>query len=337
MRGYQIQKFRGNGCEIGLYMGKQVRGRFRSIIEDFLKAVDRAYRLDFGMLENEALALLSRLPEEYQLEVESLAYGSAVKLERIAQWIYCDRFVSDGCSSFIACRDGTVWVGRNFDHAGPCHWRNINVIEKEGRIPVVIFGQEGALFSHTGFNPRKLWLHYNHLPAWDMPGSDEKSIPPFVFTRMALENCGSIGDVEKLLQATVRDGGMNLFAVDGKNNTYAVYECTCKGFVKRQSGKAYIAGANHYVATAVPRGFKNGDPSSGSRLKCMDSLLAGMRIEDPRRDYIGILSHPDVEQNLGAFGTVYANLACPSKALYYYACNGFPAASKAEFEEVILP
>ena len=336
MRGYQVQKFRGNGCEIGLYMGRQVKDRFKPAIDNFLKAVDRAYRLDFEKLAKGAMELLSRLPEEYQLEVESLAYGSSVKLDRIAQWIYCDRFVSDGCSGFIAWADGAVWVGRNFDHAGPLMWRNINVIEKEARIPVVIFGQEGALFSQTGFNYRKLWLHYNHLPAWDMPDPEEKSIPPFVFIRMALENCANIGDVEKLLQATVRDGGMNLFAVDGKNNACAVFECTCKGYVKRQSGKSFIAGSNHYVATQVPRGFKNGDPASKSRQKRMEDLLAAMRVENPRRDYIRILADPGVEQNLGDSGTVYSVISCPYRDLYYYACNGFPAASGAAFEEVIL-
>jgi len=337
MKGYQIQRFRGNGCEIGLYMGKHVRGRFRSAIEQFLKAVDKAYGLDYIRLEREAINCLSRLPEEYQLEVESLAYGSSVKLEKVAQWLYCGRYTGFGCSSFIVLMDNTAWVGRNFDYAGPCMWRNINVIEKEGRIPVVIFGQEGSLFSSTGFNFRKLWLHYNHVPAWDMPAPEEKSIPPFVFIRMALENCSTIGDVEKLLQATVRDCGMNLFAVDGKNNTCAVYECTCKSYLKRQSSRSYIAASNHYVATAVPSGFRNVEPSSVIRQKRMEELLAGIKPGDLKSELIRILSDQKVEQNLGASGTVYTCLACPSKDLYWYACNGFPAASGADFEEVVLP
>lgn len=337
MRGYQIRKFRGNGCEIGLYMGQQVKGRFKSIIDHYIKAMDRAYHLDCSRLAKESSEWLARLPEEYQLELESLAYGSGVRLDKIAQWIYCSRFISGGCSSFIICREDALWVGRNHDDAGPGLWRNINIIEKEARIPVVLFGQEGALFSHTGFNNRKLWLHYNHLPAWDAPGPEEKAIPPFVFIRMALENCNNIGDVEKLLQAAFRDDGMYLFAVDGKSNTYGVYECTCKSYVKRQSSKPYIAGSNHYVATPVPKGFRNGDASSASRLSRMECLLAAMKTEDPCRDLIRILSDPEVEQNQGGAGTVYANLACPARNLYYYACNGFPAASGAPFEEVTFP
>ena len=336
MKGYQIQKVKGNGCEIGLHLGCQLKGRLRAIIDHFLKAVDRAYHLDFDRMKQEASAWLEKLPEEYLVEVESLAYGSGVKLERIAQWLYSERYIAGGCTGFIICLEDAAWVGRNYDHAGPGLWRSVTIIEKEARIPVVLFGQEGALFSLTGYNSRKLWVHCNRLPAWDMPDPDEKAIPSFVFVRMALESCSHIGEIEKLLQAFPRDSGMCLFVVDGKSNTYAVYECTCKGYVKRQGGKPYIAGANHYVATPVPAGFFNGDPSSVNRLNRMESLLAAMKIKNPCRDLIRVLADPEVEQNLGDSGTVYANLACPAKGLYYFACNGFPAASRAAFEEVVL-
>lgn len=337
MKGYQIQRFKGNGCEIGLRIGCQMKGRLKGVIDHFIRAVEKAYRVDVERIRKEASTWLEKLPEEYLVEVESLAYGSGVKLERIAHWLYCERFIAGGCSGFIIRLDDAVWVGRNYDHAGPGLWRNINVIEKEARIPVVLFGQEGALFSHTGYNSQKLWLHCNLLPSWDVPEPEEKAIPPFVFIRMALEHCNHLSEVEKLLQVFQRDSGMNLFAVDGKSNTYAVYECTCKGYVKRQGSKNFIAGANHYVATPVPGDFKNGKPSSISRLNRMEHLLETMEMNDPRRDLVSVLSDPEIEQNLGESGTVYANLACPSKGLYYFACNGFPAASRAVFEEVVLP
>lgn len=152
---------------------------------------------------------------------------------------------------------------------------------------------------------------------------------------MALENCSTVNDVEKFLQATVRDGGMVLFAVDGKTNAYAVYECTCRSYVKRQSALPYIAAGNHYSVSTVPAGFRN-DPGSARRQRRMEELLASLKKEDPVRELSAILSDREVEQNLGVSGTVYANLACPSKDVYYYACNGFPAASGAAFEEVVL-
>lgn len=337
MRGYQIQRLKGNACEIGLYAGRQVKGRLKAMIDRFLKAVDRAYHLDCSRLANEAAAWLAKLPEEYQMEVESMAYGSGVKLDKIAQWIFCERFIPGSCASFIIGLDDAIWVGRNYDYAGPNLWRGVNVIEKESRIPVMLFGQESALFSQTGCNARQLWIHCNHLPVWDAPEPEEKAIPPFAFVRMALENCSYISDVEKLLQAFARDDGMNLFVADGKNNTFAVFECACRSYVKRQSDKAFIAGANHYVATPTPMGFINGDSSSVSRLSRMESLLEAVKVEDPCRDLIQILAHPEVEQNLGDSGTVYANLACPTKNLYYFACDGFPAASRAAFEEVVFP
>jgi len=337
LTGYQIQRFKGNGCEIGLHIGFQLKGRLKGIIDHFIRAVDKACRLDFNRLKKEASTWLEKLPEEYLVEVESLAYGSGVKLEPIAQWLYCERFITGACTGFIVCLEDAVWVGRNYDHVGPGLWRHINVIEKEARIPVVLFGQQGALFSFTGYNSHKLWLHCNRLPAWDTPAPEEKAIPPFVFIRMALEHCNDLGEVEKLLQVFQRDSGMNLFAVDGKSNTYAIYECTCKGYIKRQSGKNFIAGTNHYVSTTVPGEFRNGDPMSISRLNRMEYLLETMKMNEPCRDLVHVLSDPQIEQNLGESGTVYANLACPSKGLYYFACNGFPAASRAAFEEVVLP
>lgn len=337
MSGYHIQRFRGNSCEIGLKIGCHLKGRLRGVIDQFIKAVDQANHLDFGKMEKEAPAWLGKLPEEFLLELESMAYSTGVKLDRIAQWIYCERYITGGCTSFISKAGEDVWVGRNNDYAGPNLWRNINVIEKEGCIPVILFGLEGEIFSKAGYNAEKLWLHYNHLPVWDRPEPDEKAIPPFVFVRMALQKCKSLSDVEHLLQTYVRDGGMNLFAVDGKKNSFAVFECTCRGFVKRQSNGKNIAGSNHYVETKPPKEFSVNASSSMKRLENIEMLLETRRISDPYKDFISILADPGVEQNNGLSGTVYANLACPSKGLYYYACNGFPAASKARFEEVILP
>lgn len=337
MSGYRIQRFTGNSCEIGLQIGCHLKGRLRTVIDQFIKAVDQVHHLDLSKLNSEAPAWLSRLPEEFLLELESMAYSSGVKLDRIAQWIYCDRYIAGGCTSFICKVGEDTWVGRNNDYAGPNLWRNINVIEKEGYIPVVLFGLEGEIFSGTGYNTDMLWLHYNYLPVWDSPNPDEKAIPPFVFIRMALQKCKNLNDVEHLLQTVVRDGGMNLFAVDGRNNNFAVYECTCRGFVKRQSIGKYIAGSNHYIDTKLPKGLDIGDASSEMRLAKMEYLLQNKSITNPYHDLAGILADPGVEQNNGLSGTVYANLACPARNIFYYACNGFPAASKARFEEVILP
>jgi hypothetical protein len=66
------------------------------------------------------------------------------------------------------------------------------------------------IFSGTGVNKEKLWLHYNFLVPWDEPAPDKPHVPAFVLMTEALELCRTIEDVEALLNTTDRDGGMLL-------------------------------------------------------------------------------------------------------------------------------
>lgn len=333
MKGYTISMLEGNGCEIGFKLGRSVKGRFETMITQYLDMVDSIYPLDYDRMKREALDWLLNLPEEYLNEIDSLSYGSGVKLDRIAAFYYCMRFYTEGCTGYVAWHDGNVWVGRNHDAVGPNLWRHIHVIRKVDCIPVILFGQEGDLYSGTGYNENGLWLHYHSLPEWEK-NLPEKGIPPYVFLRMALEKCNTINDVENMLKMISRDSAMLLFAVDGRTNGYGVYECAHKGYMKRAMAKQYIAGANHTIL------YKGRMPKSGSSLQRqakMEYCLKTNPITDPFADFKTILADPEIEQKDGLRGTVYASVACPALGLYYYACNGFPAASVAPFEEVIIP
>ena len=89
---------------------------------------------------------------------------------------------------------------------------------------------------------------------------------PFLFIRKALENCSNIQDIEQLLKEIVRDGGRNLFVIDGKENYAALFECTCNGFRERPIQGDYIAATNHYCTTETDGTvYANiAEPSSGS-------------------------------------------------------------------------
>lgn len=334
MAGYRIQRFKGNSCEIGLRMGYSLKGRLKYIMDQLARACEQACNVDAKRLERESASLLARLPEEYLLELESMAYGSGVKIERIAKWVVCGRYASFAGAGFIYDTGNDVWSGSIIDGAGPSLWRYVYVIEKECCFPAVIFGLEGELFPRTGYNSEKLWLHCNSLAAWDEPDEEEKAIPPNTFIRMALHKCRNLADLEHLLQSAARDCGMNLFAVDGKNRNYALYECTCKGAVKKQTGKRFIAATNNYADTKLPRGFALDDMDSRKRLKRLEYLLETREISDPFHDFTAILADPEVERDIGYAGTVYACLSNSAREMHYLACNGFPAASQARFEEV---
>lgn len=246
-------------------------------------------------------------------------------MDLIAQWIFFDKFLDGGCTSFIIVdKNGNLWVGRNNDYIAPKMWSHVNIISKRDMIPVMLFGMGGDLFSGTGYNKEKIWLHYNWLPVWDIPKKD--AYPPYVFLRMALESCKNIKDLENMLRYIPRDGGMNLFFIDGKDNTCAVYECMCNDFIKREITGKYIAGANHYnITSVVPVDYNYDFSGSYKRQKSMENILEN--IDFSVKDLISVLSNPNIEQNNGLHGTVYSNIACPATDELYYACDGFPAAS----------
>lgn len=335
MKYANINQYNGSGYKIGFSMGSELKNVLYTNINKFIDVVNEVYGLDYKRLRDNSSTWLLKLPVEYIEELEGLANGSGCSIELISQWIYCDRYIGGGCTSFIYKHNGNLWIGRNNDYLAPEMWTQINIINKDGCIPVMIFGLKGELFSGTGYNAEKLWVHYNYLPVWDMPDLSEKAIPPFVFLRMALETCRDIHDIELLLKKTIRDGGMNFFVVDGKENTYCVFECTCKGFVKRTNSEVCISGANHYVETIIPQNFTSDFSDSRIRQAATESILGSMKHLKAPIDFIKVLSNPKIERNNGLAGTVYSNVACPALDKVWFAGNGFPSASMSTWEEVI--
>ena len=317
-------------------MGSDLGEQLEKRIDEFIAAADKAYGLDTARLTSEAPNWLAGLPPQYAEELSALSLGSRCPLSKIAQWIYLDRFFDGGCSSFILNKGGKTWVGRNNDYIAPGLWTQVNVLAKTGQIPVMLFGLEGELFSGTGYNRERLWLHYNWLPVWDAPGPQKNALQPFVFLREALATCSDIAGVERLLAGTVRDGGMNLFILDGKDNSQAVLECTCQGFRRRGVTGSFITGANHYCVTETPQGFDVDSTESRLRQGKMEALLSELPDASPS-SLINILADPGVEQNHGLSGTVYANIACPALDEVWFACDSFPAASKSTWHRIPWP
>jgi hypothetical protein len=314
-------------------MGITVKDSLQDNIHDVVKKAQEVYKVDLSQIKINAESWLKRIPEQYQSEVIGLSDGSGCSLEFIIQWIYFDRFLDGGCTSFIIKNNGKLWVGRNNDYIAPKIWSHVNILLKDNLIPVMLFGIGGDLFSGTGYNKEKIWLHYNWLPVWDEAAAE--ALPPYVFLRMALESCGSINEIENLLQRIPRDGGMNLFAVDGKDNTYTVFECLCNSYIKRKTSENYVAGANHYCVTPIPPDFDYDFTISRIRQTATEVALNDIiNTTFNYKDLIKVLANPDIEQDKGLYGTVYSNLVCPSSDEIYYACDGFPAASESTWKNV---
>ncbi len=329
----KIQQFRGTSRDIGLAMGQSMGGKLLVNIDKMIDILNENKGMDFLKLEKESMSWLENLPFEYQEELKGISQGSGCPVEKIAQWYYSNMCIEGGCTSFIVKGKNGLWVGRNNDYLFPGFWGYVNIIKPINKIPVLLFGLEGDIFSGTGFNEKKLWLHYNWLPAWDEP-SNEKALTPFVFIRFALERCKSIEHVENLLQSIERDGGMNLVAVDGERNETAIFECTCKEYKKRRTEGLFAAAANHFCTLEIPAGSIFSFQESKARQKRVEELLTEKNNNLLFEDYKSILADPKVEQHKNLEGTVYSNIACPGKNIIWFAHSNFPAASRGNWERL---
>ena len=110
-----------------------------------------------------------------------------MQLQSVAEWNYVEQCVDDGCSAFVGLIDGHVWVARNNDMFVPGVWGHATVREITGRIPTLTFGQEGDVFTATGVNRERLWLHHHALTASDAPRPGRPHMSGWVLLSEMLE------------------------------------------------------------------------------------------------------------------------------------------------------
>jgi hypothetical protein len=327
----------GTPHEVGYALGAQMGPRLSHLIRRYIREGPvRHVGVDRERLREGALPWLRRLPRRYQEEIEGLAEGSGVPLQLVAEWCYVEE-APQGCSAFTFEVDGRIWVGRNNDLWAPELWGYVTEKRVTGRLPTLTFGMEAEPFTGTGFNGERLWLHYNYLPAPDeVP--PEGALPPFVLLVEALETCRSVNEVELLLAATPRTGGMMLFAVDGKRGEGALFECTLTAHERRDPCDGWLAGTNHYVAdpTLNPPDVTR----SVRRYRHLADLLVGLSAKEEiasPQDFVRVLAHPCVEQRGEDYGTVYANVVCPATGELWTTLGGYPAASRGRWARLNWP
>lgn len=221
----RIHHFKGTPYEIGLAAGRRLASRLEGTFAHYIDSM--ADSSDMEKLHAGALPWLRGLPKRFQDEFEGMAKGANVPLGRLAEWAYIEECEKKECSGAICVFNDHAWVARNNDTYVPELWGYVMIREVDGRIPSINFTMEGDVFTPTGINKEKLWLHYNFLPVWDGPRPGKPHVPAYVFLTEALELCRTISDVEALLNETDRDGGMLLFAADGKTDEFALFDCMC--------------------------------------------------------------------------------------------------------------
>ncbi|MTI95787.1 MAG: hypothetical protein FH749_09945 [Firmicutes bacterium] len=326
-----VKKYAGSHWELGLQLGSSLADKLVENISAYIDHVHHVYGVDKQRLPVDSMRWYENLPEQYRKELQGVAAGAGCNIELLAKWYYCDSCLDQGCTSFIATNNGKLWVGRNNDYIYPRGWGHVTILAVDKKIPVMLFGLEGGIFSGTGYNQEKLWIHYNWLPLWDVSEPERDSLQPFVFHRLALESCSSLNEVDSLLQNTVRDGGMGLFVADGKTGEYALFECAGKTYIKRPISEPFVVGANHYCSLAAPGELRS--QSSINRHQRMETMLQSKLPTTPE-DCMAILADPGVEQDSQYSGTVYANVVQPLQDRIWYVWDDYPAASKGRWNEL---
>lgn len=332
----RIAYFKGTPREIGFATGRHIGKRLEENIDYYIRnrllfpgALDRV------RIQSEAIPRLRTLPVRFQEEIEGLAEGAGLPLQRVAESYAVEDSGQDGCSGFVSIIDGHAWVGRNVDYCGPEVWGFVAIKHVKDRIPTINFGMEADAFTMTGINREQLWLHYQGLPVPDIPRHDRPHFPAYVVLTEALETCATIGEVEKLLDTMDRDEGMILFAVDGKNDEAVLFECSCRQYIRRNPVEGRLVGANH---------SSNTEPSqiterSARRVNRLSELVGrngweGVHTPD---DLIAALADDRIEERGELYLTVEAEVACPGQKKLWSTLGGYPAASRGNWAPIDWP
>jgi hypothetical protein len=337
----RVSHFKGSPYGIGFAAGQKLGHRLEQNINFYIMGV--AALKDQQQLRAGALSWFSSLPKRFQDEFQGMAEGANIPLQLLAEWAYVEECEAKQCSGVVYRFKDQVWVARNNDFYVPELWGYVIIREVDGRIPTINFCMEGGIFSPTGINKEKLWLHYNFLPVWDRPAPNKPHLPPYVFLTEALEVCRTISDVEALLNETDRDGGMLLFVVDGKQNESALFECMCSTHSRRQSSGSWIVGTNHYCTCEDPTLTDADKKPLGtlSRLQRMENLMQKLSATATHftlpADLIRILADDEIERRGKEVITVYSNVACPTTGELWYTFGGYPAASKGNWQRLEWP
>ena len=336
----RIHHFKGTPYEIGLAIGRKLINSLERTFTHYVNSM--ADSSDMEKLHAGALSWLHGLPKRFQDEFKGMAEGANVPLERLVEWAYIEECEKKECSGAICVFNDHAWVARNNDTFVPELWGYVMIREVDGRIPTINFSMEGDVFTPTGINKEKLWLHYNFLDVWDQPALDKPHLPAYVFLTEALELCRTISDVEKLLYQTDRDGGMLLFAADGKNDEFALFDCMCSKHYRRDPSDGWLVGTNHYCTCEdLSLGDDEGSISTLNRFDRMETLIQGLYASStpPKlpTDLIQILADDIIERRVNKLITVYSNVACPTTGEIWYTFGGYPAASNGNWQRLEWP
>ncbi len=106
----------GSPYQVGRQLGERLQETLANDIAHYLNAGPlQAGEITAKQLSAGALDWAHSLPQRFLDEMEGLADGAGIPLQRVAEWGYADSGGKTGCSAFLLRTGDGLWVGRNND------------------------------------------------------------------------------------------------------------------------------------------------------------------------------------------------------------------------------
>jgi hypothetical protein len=339
-------RYRGSPSEIGRAQGIHLRPVLAARYEEYLRRFTATGLLDIERVRRDALAWHDALPARYREETAAIAEGAGVSLETMAECQFASYAVTGdpvrACTTIVTSIEGRTWIAHNNDwfDCGSRAWAAAVVREIPGRRSTLIFGLEGDVCGVVGVNEDRLWIQLNGFPAHDAPRTGLPFMPSPFLAREALETCGSLDDLERLLRGCDRTDGMAFYAVDGKTEEFAVFECTRTVVVRRDStAGSVLASCTRDLELRVLRDGRRAIIGTNlhRRMDRLRRLWAHVELTAMPADLIAMLADSQIEDVGEDSGTLYSNVACPSLGLGWFAAGEVPAPSRSEWRSIAWP
>jgi hypothetical protein len=340
-------RYRGSPTEIGQAQGARLRDVLGARYAEYLRRFATTGFLDVDRVRRDAMAWHDALPTRYREETAAIADGAGLSLSTMAECQFASYAVTGdpvrACTSIAASIEGRTWIAHNNDwfDCGSRAWTTAVVREIPGRRATLIFGLDGDVCGVVGVNEDRLWIQLNGFPANDAPRARTPRMPAPFLMREALETCASLDELERVLRGCDRTEGMAFYAVDGKTEEFALFECTRAGVLRRDPtpGSVLVSCTRDLAMRTIPT--RNGARAIlGTNLRRrMDRLCELWVHSEPKAmtDLAAMLADPEIEDVGNDSGTLYSNIACPSRGLAWFAAGELPAASRSEWRSMAWP
>jgi hypothetical protein len=291
-----------------------------------------------------------------QEEIDGMARGAGVPVDRVATLLYADIApraagkrggeespIGPMCSALMgSLADGETWVGRNCDWLTPTLMRGTAAVwhARPNKIPVLAVGIRGDIDVDTGLNAERLWLHL-HTMFDPKPVTDDRPRISWLFwAREALETCATLDELEGFIEATRRDRGVMAIAVEGRTGSAAVFECGTGSHLRRDfDPSAVLCATNHRLdKVSGPTPNRSG---TLSRLHALRDAASRQRPQRGPDDLVGLLGGDGVEMRDPEWiRTIYSAVASPAMDAVWFSAGtpcGVTAASGGAWECVPVP